>query len=75
MTVIRHFLLLMQLHSEVAAKARKEIDSVVGTGRLPTLSDRPSLPYVNAVMSECLRWGAPVPLGQCIRSHPVSYKY
>ncbi|EIW62160.1 cytochrome P450 [Trametes versicolor FP-101664 SS1] len=63
MTVIRHFLLLMQLHPEVAFKARKEIDSVVGTGRLPTLSDRPSLPYVNAVMSECLRWGAPVPLG------------
>lgn len=64
MTVIRHFLLLMQLHPEVAFKARKEIDSVVGTGRLPTLSDRPSLPYVNAVMSECLRWGAPVPLGE-----------
>ncbi|OJT04437.1 O-methylsterigmatocystin oxidoreductase [Trametes pubescens] len=62
-TVIRHFLLHMQLHPEVAAKARKEIDSVVGTGRLPTLSDRPALPYVNAVMNECLRWGAPVPLG------------
>ncbi|KAH9894123.1 cytochrome P450 [Cubamyces lactineus] len=63
MTVIRHFLLLMQLHPDVAAKARAEIDSVVGTDRLPTFSDRPSLPYVDAVMSECLRWGAPVPLG------------
>ncbi|KAH9853930.1 cytochrome P450 [Lenzites betulinus] len=62
MTVIRHFLLLMQLHPEVAAKARKEIDSVVETGRLPTFADRPSLPYVDAVMSECLRWGTPVPL-------------
>ncbi|KAI0676742.1 cytochrome P450 [Trametes maxima] len=63
LTVIRHFLLLMQLHPEVAAKARKEIDAIVGTERLPTFSDRPSLPYVDAVMSECLRWGAPVPLG------------
>ncbi|KAI0637681.1 cytochrome P450 [Trametes polyzona] len=62
MTVIRHFLLLMQLHPEVAAKARQEIDSVVGTGRLPTFGDRPLLPYVDAVMSECLRWAAPVPL-------------
>ncbi|KAI0829316.1 cytochrome P450 [Trametes gibbosa] len=62
MTVVRHFLLLMQLHPEVAAKARKEIESVVGTGRLPSFSDRPSLPYVDAVMSECLRWGTPVPL-------------
>ncbi|KAI0643677.1 cytochrome P450 [Trametes meyenii] len=63
LTAIRHFLLLMQLHPEVAAKARREIDAVVGTDRLPTFSDRPSLPYVDAVMSECLRWGAPVPLG------------
>ncbi|KAL7282024.1 hypothetical protein ACG7TL_003491 [Trametes sanguinea] len=63
MTVIRHFLLLMELHPEVAAKAKTEIDSVVGTDRLPMFSDRPSLPYVDAIMSECLRWGTPVPLG------------
>ncbi|KAI0366428.1 cytochrome P450 [Pilatotrama ljubarskyi] len=63
LTVVRHFLLQMQLHPEVAAKARKEIDLVVGTGRLPTFSDRPSLPYVDAVMSESLRTAAPVPLG------------
>ena len=50
MAAIRLFLLLMQLHPEVAAKARKEIDSVVGAGRLPTFNDRPSLPYVDAVI-------------------------
>ncbi|KAI0352715.1 cytochrome P450 [Trametes cingulata] len=61
--VVRHFLLQMQLHPETAAKARQEIDSVVGTDRLPTFSDRPSLPYVDAVMTECLRTAAPVPLG------------
>ncbi|CDO74150.1 hypothetical protein BN946_scf185043.g200 [Trametes cinnabarina] len=63
MTVIRHFLLLMELYPDAVIKAQKEIDSVVGTHRLPTFSDRPSLPYVDAIMSECLRWGAPVPLG------------
>lgn len=37
-TVFCHFLLAMILHPEVLAKAQKEIDSVVGTDRLPTFS-------------------------------------
>jgi len=45
MTTVSHFLLAMMTHPEVLAKAQKEIDSVVGTDRLPTFSDRPSLPY------------------------------
>lgn len=44
-TVFCHFLLAMVLHPEVFAKAQKEIDSVVGNDRLPTFSDRASLPY------------------------------
>ncbi|KAI0946484.1 hypothetical protein AcW1_009934 [Taiwanofungus camphoratus] len=63
MTTIDHFILAMLLRPEVLAKAQKEIDSVVGPGRLPTFGDRPSLPYIECVMSECLRWGVPVPLG------------
>ncbi|KAI0772523.1 cytochrome P450 [Trametes elegans] len=63
MTAIRYFLLLMELHPEVAAKARQEIDAVVGPNRLPTFADRPFLPYTDAIMKECLRWGTPVPLG------------
>lgn len=69
MTTIDHFILAMLLRPEVLAKAQKEIDSVVGPGRLPTFGDRPSLPYIECVMSECLRWGVPVPLG---KSEPVS---
>jgi len=34
-----------------------------GPGRLPTLEDRPFLPYVEAFVREALRWRAPVPLG------------
>jgi len=44
------------LHPEVQKKAQAEIDRVVGTGRLPTFDDRDSLPYVEAVLREILRW-------------------
>jgi cytochrome P450 len=62
MTVVLHFFLAMVQNPGVLAKAQKEIDSVVGNDRLPTLDDRANLPYVNCVFDECLRWGVPVPL-------------
>ena len=40
-----HFVLAMAQHPEVLQRAHDEIDRVVGTGRLPTFDDRPSLPY------------------------------
>ena len=43
-------------------KAQSEVDKVVGSGRLPTFADRPSLPYVEAVYREVLRWRPPQPL-------------
>lgn len=62
-STIQHFVYAMIQHPEVLARAQQEIDAVVGTGRLPTFSDRDSLPYVNAVYYETLRWTTPVPLG------------
>ena len=41
--------------------AQAEIDSVIGADRLPQLSDRPSLPYLDAVCRETLRVFPPVP--------------
>jgi cytochrome P450 len=64
MTVVMHFLLAIIQHPDVLVKAQKEIDSVVGRDRLPTLDDRDSLPYVDCVVKECFRWGVPVPLGK-----------
>lgn len=61
-TTVSHFLLAMMDHPEVLLKAQNEIDRVVGTDRLPTFDDRASLPYVEAVLNETLRWGVPVPL-------------
>jgi hypothetical protein len=44
-TTVAHFIMAMLSHPEVLMKAQKEIDSVVGTDRLPTMADRASLPY------------------------------
>lgn len=44
-------------------KAQAEIDSVIGTNRLPSTTDRDNLPYVNAIVKEALRWHTVTPLG------------
>ena len=54
----------MALYPEVQKKAQAEIDSVVGPNRLPDFHDRPSLPYINAVVKESLRWNLVTPLGR-----------
>ena len=54
----------MALYPEVQKKAQAEIDSVVGPSRLPDFHDRPSLPYINAVIKETSRWNLVIPLGR-----------
>ena len=58
------FLLAMILHPEGQARAQAELDSELGGSRLPELSDRNSLPYINLVMKEVLRWRTVTPLGE-----------
>ena len=62
-SAIHAFFLAMVLFPEVQAKAKAELDAVVGTERLPCFNDRDSLPYINAVWKEVLRWHSVVPLG------------
>ncbi|KAK0194733.1 cytochrome P450 [Armillaria mellea] len=50
-----------------------EIDSVVGTDRLPTVLDRPSMPYVEATMKEVLRWKPALPLSIARKSNKADY--
>ena len=57
------FILAMLFNPNVQTRAQAEIDSVVGTARLPVFDDRPSLPYINAILRETLRWRPAVPLG------------
>lgn len=47
----------------VQSAAQAEIERVVGTERLPTYADRASLPYVEAVYKEVLRWQPVAPIG------------
>ncbi|KAF8527225.1 cytochrome P450 [Gautieria morchelliformis] len=61
--VITTFFLAMCLYPEVQRAAQAELDAVVGNKRLPSVADRPSLPYINAVMKEVLRWGPVAPSG------------
>ncbi|KAK1235401.1 hypothetical protein PQX77_001384, partial [Marasmius sp. AFHP31] len=56
------FVLAMTLHPEVQARAQKEIERVVGPGSLPDFDSRDSLPYVNALIAEVLRWRPVTPL-------------
>lgn len=60
------FILAMKLYPEVQAKALAELDRVLG-GRLPTAADKDSLPYLNAVLLETMRWHPAGP--NCMQGH------
>lgn len=56
----------MLIYPEVQRKAQDEIDALLSNGsnaRLPEYSDRPSLPYIDAIVKEVLRWSPVAPLG------------
>ncbi|KAF8895096.1 cytochrome P450 [Infundibulicybe gibba] len=50
------FFCAMVISPDVQRKAQHEIDTVVGNDRLPEPGDRPSLPYVEAIYREVMRW-------------------
>ena len=62
-SALKTFCLAMSLYPEVQRKAHVELDAVVGHDRLPDFSDRDSLPYLNAIIKESLRWMNITPLG------------
>lgn len=54
----------MLLNPPAQSHAQAEIDAACDhSPRLPTLTDRPRLPYVEAILSEVLRWTIIAPLG------------
>ncbi|KAK7058014.1 cytochrome P450 [Favolaschia claudopus] len=57
------FMMAMLLHPEAQKIAQRQIDEVVGRGRMPTFADYDQLPYVRAVVKEVLRWRPVLPLG------------
>ena len=65
----------MAVYPEVQKKAQAEIDAVVGPNRLPDFHDRPSLPYINAVVKESSRWNLVLPFGTAICYHHDHYHH
>ena len=53
---MKAFFLAMTLYPEVQRRAQAEIDTVIGHSRLPDISDIQSLPYIEAVLMESMRW-------------------
>ncbi|KAF9449667.1 cytochrome P450 [Macrolepiota fuliginosa MF-IS2] len=57
------FILAMLTCPDVQRRAQQELDSVVGSNRLPEFSDMPNLPYLSAIIKEVLRWNPIAPMG------------
>ncbi|TBU59057.1 cytochrome P450 [Dichomitus squalens] len=62
-SAICNFFVAMSLFPDVQRHSQAELDAVVGSGRLPELTDRDALPYTNAIVQEILRWNTIGPLG------------
>ncbi|EJD00102.1 cytochrome P450 [Fomitiporia mediterranea MF3/22] len=62
-STVKTFFLMMCLYPDIQRRAQDELDRVVGNDRLPTLTDRAHLPFINNVISEILRWAPPSPMG------------
>ncbi|KAG8792600.1 hypothetical protein FRC12_005539 [Ceratobasidium sp. 428] len=56
------FTAAMVLNPQVQEKAQKEIDAVTGQNRLPTMSDRDRMPYVQNLILEVMRWHPVLPM-------------
>ncbi|KAF5360076.1 hypothetical protein D9758_007556 [Tetrapyrgos nigripes] len=65
MSAISTFFLAMSLYPDVQSKGQEELDAILGKGRMPTFDDRPSLPYIEAIFREVMRWHPALPMGLC----------
>ncbi|KAL6864553.1 O-methylsterigmatocystin oxidoreductase [Trichoderma novae-zelandiae] len=74
-SVLISFILAMTMFPGVQQKAQEEVDRVTGGTRIPVLADRDQMPYVEAMVSEALRWCPILPMGvPHAMSEDVSYR-
>ncbi|PIC20472.1 hypothetical protein B9Z55_025663 [Caenorhabditis nigoni] len=59
---LRWHLSYMMKYPEIQDKVRGEIFEVVGTSRLPSMSDKPNMPYTQAVIHEVQRCSNMIPV-------------
>lgn len=62
-SAVTSYFLAMVTYPHVQQLVQEELDRVVGRERLPEFADKANLPYLEAVMRECLRWLPILPQG------------
>ena len=62
-SIVLSLYLSLVLNPEVQKRGQQEVDGVTRGVRLPTFADRPSLPFIDCIMKEIIRWAVPVPFG------------
>ncbi|VDB91739.1 unnamed protein product [Peniophora sp. CBMAI 1063] len=62
-SALKWCLRVMISHPDIQKRVQAELDSVIGRERLPTVADRPNLPYTVAVLREVMRWRSGLCLG------------
>ncbi|XP_002740007.2 cytochrome P450 1B1-like [Saccoglossus kowalevskii] len=70
-------LVYMIIYPDIQRKVHEEIDRVVGRDRLPKSSDRPSMPFTDAVIQEVLRDSSIAAMGipHCTVQSTTLYNY
>jgi len=53
----------MGQYPAIQKKAQDELDEILGQDKMPAITDRGRLPYVEAVIKEVMRWKPALPLG------------
>ncbi|KAF9531054.1 cytochrome P450 [Crepidotus variabilis] len=62
-SALSSFVLAMLLYPEVQKKGQEAIDAVLLDERLPDMNDFGTIPYIDAILKEVLRWNPVAPLG------------
>ncbi|XP_047018768.2 cytochrome P450 2C14-like [Ictalurus punctatus] len=74
-TTIRYAIMLLIKHPEIQTRMQKEIDTVIGRERSPSLEDRKSLPFTHAVIHEVQRYIDLVPLNfPYYTTHQITFR-